>query len=371
MELCAEDALRLNVLLANEPLAIRINESTMTLHALLAEGETQVRLNPNTNSERYLKSIRSLLSERALGSPGEYPLYLQRWARMGRMRNESLNALLKLGDPTAVFAVVCAEGLTDELARRAWWCVEDAENARRMLQTSAVVSGKTGKLLARYLVEYLPFETETEAMMESVTMALQPGLLSTDERLGLWKKALRKLPYLVGFVAAIPDELPDRRPSRPDHDAVSKLLKKAAASDNPIAGLLIRALSAEGQTFFAACGKILSKPPTQDVVTRTFDVLHRYLAPLRSERPDVSLPTLECQAVDFCRNSPEVRELLAMAPELRLELEALHLLSGLGYGVIRPVLSGSNAMGSLMRRKVEPITERILARIDLLLVGHR
>ena len=36
--LAAEDALRLNVLLANQPLAIRINESTMTVHGLTVRG---------------------------------------------------------------------------------------------------------------------------------------------------------------------------------------------------------------------------------------------------------------------------------------------------------------------------------------------
>ena len=103
-----------------------------------------------------------------------------------------MEKLLLLGEPAAVFAVVCAEGLTDELARRAWWVVEEAENARRMLETDAVVQGETGKKLADYLIEYLPFETETESMVDSVRMALKPGLLDQQTRLKLWKKASRK-----------------------------------------------------------------------------------------------------------------------------------------------------------------------------------
>ena len=96
------------------------------------------------------------------------------WVRCAR---RALEQLLLLGDPAAVFAVVCAEGLTDDLANRAWWACEEAENARRMLQTAKVVSGTTGKVLAYYLLEYLPFETETEKMIESVRSVLQPGLL--------------------------------------------------------------------------------------------------------------------------------------------------------------------------------------------------
>ena len=246
MELSAEDALRLNVLLANDPLAIRINESSMTLYGLLDTGEVRVDLNPNIADEKYLKLVRSLLSERALGSPAGYPLYLQRWTRMGRMRDESLHALLKLGDPTAVFAVVCAEGLTDELARRAWWAAEEAENARRMLQTEAVVNGETGKLLARYLIEYLPFETETEKMIDSVSAALQPGLLREEDRLGLWKKASRKLPYLVGFISSTPDDLPGRLAARHDYERVRPLLAELAQQGNQAALLLDRSLNVFG-----------------------------------------------------------------------------------------------------------------------------
>lgn len=46
MELSPQDALRLNVLLANRPQAIRINESTMTVFGLSEQGESQIQLNP-------------------------------------------------------------------------------------------------------------------------------------------------------------------------------------------------------------------------------------------------------------------------------------------------------------------------------------
>ena len=45
MQLSSEDELRLNVLLANKPLAIRIHESSMTLYGMLRDGEA-VRLRP-------------------------------------------------------------------------------------------------------------------------------------------------------------------------------------------------------------------------------------------------------------------------------------------------------------------------------------
>ena len=83
---------------------------------------------------------------------------------MGQMRDESLEQLLLLGEPEAVVAAVCAAGLTDELARRTWWAMEDSENARRMLTKQAVVEGAMGPVLASYLVEHLAFETEPEVL---------------------------------------------------------------------------------------------------------------------------------------------------------------------------------------------------------------
>ena len=160
MELTPEDALRINVLLAGTIDAIRIDESRMTVYALSEKGEAKVQLNPNCRDESYLRCVRETLSSHVLGSPGGYPVYLKRWTRMGQARDETLESLLKLGEPEAVIAVVNASGITDELARRAWWASQTSDNARCMLRQEAVVHGKMGPVLAEFLVEFLPFEEE-------------------------------------------------------------------------------------------------------------------------------------------------------------------------------------------------------------------
>ncbi|HHH38775.1 MAG TPA: sulfur reduction protein DsrS [Sedimenticola sp.] len=368
MPLSSEDTLRLNVLLANKPQAIRINESSMTLYGLLEDGEVTVKLNPEGFDDKYLKQVRSFLSERALGSPGGYPLYLQRWTRMGQMREESLEQLLMLGDPTAVFAVVCAEGLTPELARRAWWAAEEAENARRMLQTPAVAASETGREMARYLIEFLPFETEPEAMMESVAAALQPGLLEEQAREALWKKAARKTPYLVGFIAAIPDDLPERRPERADLETLRPLLMALSEAGNPVAALCLRLLSGPGQAYVGTVLRILAKPPTQEVVNTTLDQLRAYAAAVRPEgNPDLPLEQLQEEAENFLQDSNDARALLERAPGLAPEVKSMRILSGLGYGVLRPVLRSSDAIGSLMRRKLEPVMTPLRQELEIFL----
>jgi hypothetical protein len=373
MELASEDSFRLNVLLASKPLAIRIDEGRMTVHGLAPKGESTVRLHPNTRSERYLRLVRELISGQILGSPGGYPVYLRRWTRMGQMRDESLAQLLLLGEPEAVVAAVCSPGLTDELARRAWWAMEDAENARRMLCSPAVVTGTMGPILAAYLIDYLPFETEGGPIMESVRLVLQPGLLDAAQRDDLWRKSARKQTYLVGFLKALPDDLPDPDPSRVLDPALAGGLADLAAQGNGCAQAIIRTASGPGQTWLKTLSSVLAKPPNQDVVTAAFDCLRDYFAALRPEGdPDLTMDGLIADAETFASPQspdPGAAECAARWPELAPAIAAMRLLSGLGYGVVRPVLPDPTTLGTLMRRKLAPVIDPIQARIRTLRGG--
>ena len=192
MSLTSEDTLKLNVMLHSNVEAIRIDESRMTVHALSGDSESKLALNPDCKPEQYIKKVREMLSGHVLGSPGGYPVFLKRWTRMGQARDEGLNELLMLGEPEAVVAVANAPGLTDELARRAWWVDPISDNARRMLERSAVVEGAMGKILAQHLVEHLAFETEPQIMMDTIRLVLQPGLIDEQAKLKVWASGARK-----------------------------------------------------------------------------------------------------------------------------------------------------------------------------------
>jgi hypothetical protein len=370
MDLTSEDALRLNVLLAGQTLAVRIDEQTMTVHGLTARGEAQVALHPTCRPDQYVKRVKELLSGHILGSPGGYPVYLQRWTRMGQMRDESLEQLLLLGEPEAVVAAVCAAGLTDELARRAWWAMEDAENARRMLTREAVVGGRMGPILARYLVEHLPFETEPEKMIESVRLVLQRGLIDGETRADIWRKAARRQAYYVGFLAAIPDALPVDAPAHPLAGAVAAWMREAGAPD---VAFVARLLSPPGQAFLDTCRLVLDKPANQDVVNTMLDVIARYFGPLRPEgAPDATLGELAAEARAFIAGLPStLRRVADACPEAVPLFESARVLSGLSYGVVRPIFGDSTAIGTLMRRKLEPIFAPLLGHIDVLRGGRR
>ncbi|MCB1866767.1 MAG: sulfur reduction protein DsrS [Chromatiales bacterium] len=365
-ELTSEDSFRLNVLLAAKPLAIRIHEPSMTVFGLSDQGEAQIELHPNARDEAYLRAVRELLSSHVLGSPGGYPVYLQRWTRMGQMRDSSLDQLLLLGEPEAVVAVVCAQGLTDELARRAWWACEDAENARRMLERKAVVAGAMGSVLAQYLNEHLAFETEPEAQVRTVRLILQDGLLDDDTRSDLWRKAQQKRVYQLGFLAARPDAMPHADDARDDFAALRDALLPAHA-ENPVAQALLRVAGESGQAWIRTAEHILAKPSNQDVVNILLEVIADYFAALRPDgAPDATLDDLEREADGLiagngaCSPSAESWNAVAGAlPDQRPSLIAMRVLSGLSYGVVRPVFSKTTAIGTVMRKRLAPIVERI------------
>ncbi|QYZ65299.1 MAG: sulfur reduction protein DsrS [Gammaproteobacteria bacterium (ex Lamellibrachia satsuma)] len=370
MDLSNEDALRLNVLLATKPRAIRINESSMTLYGLSDKGEARIQLNPNCRDDQYLVRVRELLSGHATGSPGGYPLFLKRWTRMGQTRCENLEQLLLLGEPEAVVAVTCADGLTDDLARLAWWSSQEPENARRMLANPAVVAGEMGAELAEFLVEYLPFETEPEMMVESLKLVLQPGLVSNEVRQKLWKRCSRKSVYYLGFLASIPDRLPEQVQPRGDRDSHAGSLVTLAEVGNPYAEIVLKILSAPGQSFIDTVGRVMVKPANQEVVTLLLDVLRDYFTPLRPEgNPDLTLEALEEEAEQLLAGkagSHAFQSCLDAVPELAGELKAMRIFSGMGYGVVRPVFSHSDAIGTLMRRKLEPVFTPLMAYLRVL-----
>jgi len=365
MELSNEDSLRLNVLLASKPLAIRIDASKLQVLGLTERGELSLQLNPTTRPEQYLRWVRETISGHVLGSPGGYPVYLSRWTRMGQMRDGSLGQLLMLGEPEAVVAAVCAPGLDDELARRAWWAMEDAANARRMLTNPLVVGGRMGPLLADYLVEHLPFETDHEDIMESVRLVLQPGLLDGERILDLWRRSARKPAYLVGFMRALPDEPCASNPAKICPDVLPRL-----AESDPVAALIQRLYAPPGQFLVSTAASVLAKPPTQEVILAAFACLRDFLAAVRPEGdPDMDIAALIADAdacVDPNDPDPLVANILAVLPELAPEIAAMRLLSGVGYGLLRPILSDSTTLGSLMRRKLAPVLDPIQGRLSLL-----
>jgi hypothetical protein len=348
-ELSPEDELRLNVLFNTEVKAVRIDESNMTLWALTPQGEASVPLKPNERSDRYLKRVRELLSGHALGSPGGYPVHLTRWTRQSQagLSTQHLAQLLLIAEEEAVVAVVHSPVLTDELARYAWWCMPTIENARLMLMRDVVCQGSMGRTLAEFLVEHLAFLHEDDVgILDTVAVMLYSGVLTEAERLSIWKRGNSRNSYYVAFLELQPDKLPSPRAARSDLDSVPVL------ADNPYSAMLAKALSDQGQTFLATTAHILDRPEVQEVVNHTLAALAQWCTPLR-------------QADETPRTAAR-ESLLKAVPRFEPDCSALDALAAVDADSVRPIFLKTTAIGSLMRRKIQPIVTPLLDSIAVL-----
>ncbi|MCW8917730.1 MAG: sulfur reduction protein DsrS [Gammaproteobacteria bacterium] len=363
MELSPEDALRLNVLLANAE-AVRIDESRMTIHGLNGEQEMKFQLNPTGRSDQYLRKVREMLSSVVLDSPGGYPLFMRRWTRMGQIGSEQLDRLLKIGEPEAVMAVVCSRTLSNELARRAWWCAPYSEHARRMLESPAVVAAPMGKVLADHLIEHLPFESEPRDMLHTVRLVLQPGLLDEEQKRALWQGGERNKIYRIGFLEALPHDLPQKQPARTDLARYRERLQ--ALVGNRYAQQLLELLDEAGQSFLAIAEDAMLQPADQEVASALFNALGRYFDRSQQRQPLRELATAQALVAQRLEEEPPLQALLQQLPELAGELTALLMLAYSSEHLLYPVFSQSDAVGTVMHEKIAPITlplRRHMARL--------
>ncbi|WP_018232140.1 hypothetical protein [Thioalkalivibrio thiocyanodenitrificans] len=364
MNLSPEDSLRLNVLLNQELRALRIDEGKLQVVALTRKGEAKVQLHPNCPDEKYLRQVRELISNHVLGSPHGYPRFMHRWTRMGHARTDSLGKLLRLGEPEAVAAVVHAEGLTDEIARHAWWVDQSPEHARAMLARERVARGEMGRVLADFLVEFLPYEEDTQKMVESVRLVLQPGLIDEAARKQLWARGQRKPAYRVGFLKTLPNDLPLEEAPHPRFADLEGLLGELAAEGNEHAGLLARLLSPRGQAWLETVDGVFRRCADQGVVIQLFEAIEDYFAPIRppEARYRDMAPLLEdCAQPEDCLNDPrlcrELATLKARLPEQDLSLvESLRVLACVGEQLIAPIFGLSDSVGPALRSSIEPVT---------------
>ncbi|MBL4711423.1 MAG: sulfur reduction protein DsrS [Gammaproteobacteria bacterium] len=371
MILSAEDNLRLNVLLAQDLHAVRIDESKMTVFALTEKGEASIPLNAIGKDETYIKEVKALLSTHVMGSPGGYPVYLKRWTRMGQARDESLAQLLLLGEPEAVVAAVHASGLTDALAARAWWAMPTAENARRMLEKQAVVKGKTGKLLAEFLLEFLPFEEDQSDIIESVRLVLQPGLISQQEKEKLWSKTKNKRSFYVGFLLSSAENLPFQSDAHAEYENVKNLLKLLTQQKNPYALMLVKVFSAKGQATIKTIKNAFEKPGNQDVVVSLLFAVSTYFVTVVPEQfSEDDMESICSEARLLCATSDEILEVQAAlkgtSENIQNSLYAIIVLSCLGVKLVDPIFSRTDAIGTVMRKKIKPVTDPVFECLQLL-----
>jgi hypothetical protein len=184
----------------------------------------------------------------------------------------------------------------------------------------------------------------------------------------LWGRAKGDNTYYAGFLAALPDALPGQSTARADWDRVEPVLAPLLVSGNKYARQLARVLGAPGQTFLAACGDVLSRPADQDVARSVFRTVGAYFGVLRQDAGQEIKPDEALAQADFRLLNPdaELAALLAAVPALQSETRSLLALAEMGEFSVAPILVRTTAIGSLMRRKLEPVSEPVMEQLAVL-----
>ena len=120
----------------------------------------------------------------------------------------------------------------------------------------------------------------------------------------------------------------------------------------------------------------MKKPSSQDVVVALMEAIEDYFSSMRlSERPSQEINELLESAEKVCaecgNHSDDLLEVLQVAPELKPMLKAMLTLSWMGEKALNPIFSKTDAIGSAMRRKLEPLFTPLNEQLDHLYSGGR
>ena len=364
MDLSQEDSLRLNVLVKTS-VAIRIDENQLVIFGLADSKERRIDLKPSGNAGQYLRLIREHLSNLVLGTPGGYPVFIQRWTRSGALGAERLSKLLCLGETEAVVAVAASPNITDTLAGRAWWCLPTAEVARLMLCRSQVIKGQTGPPLAQFLLEYLPFEIESTVIIQTVQILLVSELIDQSEKARLWARGQKNAAYLIGFLSAGPEYM-----IQTDHQK-SVGIADLAKPSKTFAQHIERALSQTGKQYLEGCSRALRTATDMDSVVETLEALHRFLMPIADTPQLPRTPHLlriaARERFNWAASKFDDEEFaFILSRYSESDIKAIILLSLVGEPLVAPIFAITDASGSLMRKKLAPALDPAFEAIKAL-----
>jgi hypothetical protein len=201
---------------------------------------------------------------------------------------------------------------------------------------------------------------------------LQGRLIDGEQRMKLWERGRHKNAFYVGFLQSVPDALPGESIANPVWERTSERLADLHAAGNPFAVQLCRLLSATGQNYLAGVEAVLKKPANQDVMVELMHALASHAEVLPLERPRLETTSeihrqveglLEAAGVE---QAPELAALLQALPGAVHHIRAMLFLALLDEPVLDPVLSRTDAIGTVMRKKLGTVTVPVQEQIDIL-----
>ena len=340
VELSQEDSFRLNILLASVD-AIRIDDSAMVVYGLGAKGEAKIELHPTCRDVPYLRQVRAVVRRKVYGDEVGAAGALQTVLRLGYLDKTLLPNLLKLGEPEAVQKVATYPEMNESLARLIWWAMPDAGVARSLMRQAEIARGPLGRELVDFLLDYLPFETESATKLDTIRLLLYSGHLDEGMESKIWLRGAHQPELRVPFLEICPERVPVGHAVPILSSEVNDILGLLVQQGNHQAGVLLEATSPRGRVIAATCERILQEPASQLLFAHTCQALGGYYTGLLEGDQNMSGESDQIAAIG--------------APGLLELLNAIRLLAQTSDAILNPILSRSTATGAFLRDKLQPV----------------
>ena len=172
---------------------------------------------------------------------------------------------------------------------------------------------------------------------------------------------------MLAFFQQTPHKLLfDTQPHHLENNLLNTL-KDEIKSENQLAKLLCQVFSAKGQAYLQTIEVVLNKPNDQDVVVELLNTIGDYFKLTNMDAPTWrDMQSLCTYADEVYAKSLESEKILAIDSSLEPQLKALVCLSMVSETLIDPIFGMTDAIGSVMRKKIEPITKPISEYLKLL-----
>jgi hypothetical protein len=157
-----------------------------------------------------------------------------------------------------------------------------------------------------------------------------------------------------------------------EHKSFSEYAEKInSLGDNVFANMLLRLLSKEGQAYINTVDSVIKKPSNQDVVVLLFQTIKDYLESVRPNQTEYfEIEEVLADADKYVNTSAtqfdDLKVILNTLPELKPLIRAIIILSMVDETLLRPVFSRSDAIGTLMRKKISHITTPLIQALSVL-----
>ena len=193
-------------------------------------------------------------------------------------------------------------------------------------------------------------------------------MIDIEARERIFRLGTHRNAYHIGFLDAVPDNLPHLLPARADYASYRDRLAALAEHGNALAAFLAKLLDAPGQTFLAVSEAQLQHPVDKYTAAALMDIIGNYFRPARcaAEPAGEIDAALKCTETLMASARDELKALLESVPELRGEIGAMLTLAHTSERLVTPIIAVTTASGTLLRRKLEPVVNPVLQQYALL-----